>query len=79
MSQDEIKRWIASRRAAARREREELSRTAPLPEDSIRQALALIALVGRQLGWPLPDDPVGRAEDELAWDTWARLRERLRS
>lgn len=69
-----VRAWVASRRAAAEREREE-ERSARLSvESAVAAALALIALDGRLHGWPRADDRTGRSEDLHAWAQWARLR-----
>jgi hypothetical protein len=77
MSDDDLRRWVHDRRAAAALERS-AARSAPTPVASaIAGALALVALSGRLHGWPIPDDPVSRREDERARASWARLRSAL--
>lgn len=74
MQPDEIRRWILARRGAERREYEEL-RGSPISSlDSVRRALALIALAGRAIGWPLSEDPVSEREDRAGYERWVRLR-----
>jgi hypothetical protein len=69
-----VRAWIASRRAAARRERDH-ERSAPVPvEVAIASALALIALDGRLHGWPRVEDPLDRRDDDAARRCWGRLR-----
>lgn len=72
---EDLRRWIAARRAAERRERAE-ARNAP-PPDPIRAALSLIAMAGHLYGWPVPEDPASVREDALMYERWARLRRRL--
>lgn len=77
MDPDDLRAWVASRRAAAEREREELREKGPGPEFAIRSALALIALTERLHGWPVPEDEVTRREDLQMWENWARVRAKL--
>ena len=65
--------WIASRRAAEERERQEVKASGASPEAAIRAALALIALDGRLHGWPRLEDPVTKRENEVARAQWRRL------
>ena len=75
VSPEEIRRWMAGRRAAARREQDELR---PLdPEVAFGRGLAMIALASRFHGWPLPESERDRREDREAYDRWATLRRRL--
>ena len=76
VNRDDLRTWIANRRAGAEREREELRRREG-DVDVVRAALGLISVAGRILGWPAPVDPRDEREDELARQTWARLRKRL--
>jgi hypothetical protein len=74
MRAEDVRRWAEQRRAA-----EEAGRAAddgrPVdPHVSWRQALSLIALIGRSVGWPVPPDEVRRREDEQAASAWQRLR-----
>jgi hypothetical protein len=73
----DIRRWIASRRAAEARELAEAASVPADPLGSFRRAQSLIALARRRHGWPLPVDPAAAAEDERGWERWARLRRRL--
>ncbi len=75
-SPDDLRRWVANQRAAARRERQ-AARGDGFARDPIRSALDLIAVAGDRCGWPVPEDEVRRREDELARRSWARLREAL--
>jgi len=79
MRADDVRRWIAGHEAAAERDRMDARAEGPRPERAIRQALGLIAFAAQLHGWPLPDDVVSRREDERAYETWARLRARLRT
>jgi hypothetical protein len=74
MDPDELRRWVASRRAAQAREWEEQRSKGPDSEFAFRSALALVALTGRLHGWPVPEDDVTRREDEKARDSWSRVR-----
>ena len=46
--------------------------------DPIAAALDLVRLAGRLQGWPVPADPVSVREALEMYDTWARLRRRMR-
>lgn len=74
MDPEQARRWIASRRAGADREMDELRRAGADPRKAIRQALELIALMKELHGWPLPEDPVSQRENEAARDSWVRLK-----
>lgn len=74
---DDIRVWVANRRAGDEREREEMRRDGN--RNVIHAALGLIAVAGRLLGWPPPADPSDDREEEIARDTWVRLRKRLAS
>ena len=78
-SRADLVRWIEQRRAAARREADEQRERGPNVEQSIAQGLALIALAGRQFGWPVPDDPFSEAQDLEAYRRWARLKRAYRA
>jgi hypothetical protein len=71
---EDVRRWVAARRAAEAREREEARERGPSAPAAIASALALIALAGRLHGWPLPEDEVSRREEARARGAWARLR-----
>lgn len=73
MRAEDVRRWVNAHRAAASHEHL-FAGTAPSPEVSWRQALSLIALVGRMVGWPVEPDAIRRREDESAAQTWLRLR-----
>lgn len=74
MDPNEIRRWMESRRAAAERERREVAERGTFVPDPIAASLSLIALAGRLHGWPLPVSEADQREDELARETWDRLR-----
>jgi hypothetical protein len=75
VSPEEIRHWIAGRRAAERRERAE--ERAIDPEIAFRRGLAMIALASRLHGWPLPENEEDRKQDLEAYARWSRLRHRL--
>lgn len=74
---EELRRWVDDRRASAEREREEVRASGAFVEDPIGAAIDLIAIAGEMYGWPLPEDPVTQRENEIAWESWARLRRAL--
>jgi hypothetical protein len=76
MDPENLRRWVAEKRAAAERERAEV-RGGSFSPDPIDAALDLIALGGELHGWPPPEDPVTLREDEVARERWARLRRTL--
>jgi hypothetical protein len=73
----DVREWIAARRALEDHERRSVGPASP-PDVSWRQALSLLALVDRMIGWPVPTDEVRRREDAVAADAWRRLRIRFR-
>jgi hypothetical protein len=74
-----LRTWVAARRAAEKREREEV-RGAPLaPQESLQRALRLIAFSSSIHGWPLPEDERCGAEDRAGYDNWSRLRAAFRA
>ena len=69
-----LRAWLDTRRAAERREREEV-RGSPLPaQESFRRAMRLIVLSSELHGWPLPEDEHSREEDREGYRRWSRLR-----
>lgn len=78
MTTAELRRWLADRRAAEQRAEDEQRRTV-LATSAMQRALALIDVMARVHGWPLPEDDHGRAEDIAAYNHWARLRAALQS
>ena len=74
MDPESIRRWVAGRQLAARREKQELRERGPNPQESIARALDLIRLTEDLYGWPIPEDPVSQREDREMYETWARLR-----
>jgi predicted ATP-grasp superfamily ATP-dependent carboligase len=73
----DVHEWIEARRALEAHERRSAAPASP-PDVSWRQALSLIALVDKMIGWPVPTDEVRRREDAMAADAWRRLRTRYR-
>jgi hypothetical protein len=76
-SGESIRRWIKSRRAAERWERDVSVENTPSPAESVARALDLITLAASVHGWTLPSDPVNAREDARAYERWVRLRTRL--
>ena len=74
MRQEDLRRWVSAQRAVEARERRDLAAQPPEPEVAWNQALSLIALLGRLIGWPPPEDETRRREDEYASAQWTRLR-----
>lgn len=72
MQPDDLRRWVEARRATDERGRRETRPAGPV--ESWQQALSLIALVGRMVGWPVAPDEVRRREDSSAGQAWMRLR-----
>jgi hypothetical protein len=72
----DVARWMAGRRAAAARERDELRGKAPAPREALARALSLIELAASRHGWPLPASADDEAEDLAFHEAWARLRRR---
>ncbi|MGH8576429.1 MAG: hypothetical protein ACREXJ_05845 [Gammaproteobacteria bacterium] len=77
MVPDELRAWILARRVAQARERREWMTVREPPADAIRLSLSLIVLAARLQGWPPPEDPVTRREDEVMYERWRRLRARM--
>jgi hypothetical protein len=75
VSPQDIRRWIAGRRAAERREHTE--QRVLDPQIAFRRGLAMIALASRLHGWPLPESERDRRQDQEAYARWARLRRRM--
>jgi len=74
MRVEEIRRWVEGQRAAAEAS-QAADEAAPVePRVAWAQALSLIALIGRSIGWPVPPDEVRRRGDEQAASAWSRLR-----
>ena len=73
MRGDDVRRWVDARRAVEECERR-AGAAPPDPAVAWRQALSLIALVGRMVGWPVESDHIRRREDALAAEAWTRLR-----
>jgi hypothetical protein len=77
MRPEDLRRWVAGQRAAEDRQRDEPCGAALPPALVWSQALSLINLVGRLVGWPPPEDDVRRRETRHASEQWARLRAAL--
>ncbi len=75
MSPDELRRWIAARRAAAARERAEIRNNPPTASQAVQAALTLINFTANLHGWPPPEDPVTVREDREVRAAWAKLRQ----
>jgi hypothetical protein len=69
----DVREWIEARRALEAHEHRSAAPALP-PDVSWRQALSLLALVDRMIGWPVPPDAVRQREDAVAADAWRRLR-----
>lgn len=76
MRPEDLRRWVEDQRAAAVRERAAV-RAGGFSPDPIAAGLDLIDLAADLHGWPIPEDPVTRREDELARERWVRLRRAL--
>jgi hypothetical protein len=77
MRPEDLRRWVAGRQAAEDRQRDEPGGTAPAPAVAWSQALSLIDLVGRLVGWPPPEDDIRQRETRHASEQWARVRASL--
>lgn len=77
MRPEDLRRWVGDQRAAAERERAAV-RVGGFSTDPIAAGLDLIDLAAELYGWPIPEDPVTRREDELVRERWVRLRRALR-
>jgi len=78
MPSQDLRRWAENQRAAAERERSAV-RDRGFSPDPISAGFELIDLAAELYGWPVPEDPVTRREDELARERWVRLRRALGS
>jgi len=70
----QLRQWVEDHRAAA--EAAQAAHASPPPVDpalSWRQALSLLALLGRSVGWPVAPDEVRRRGEEQAASAWGRL------
>jgi hypothetical protein len=73
----DIRRWVADKRASEVRERTSAIDAWGSPEQTVRDALALVRLYGELHGWPAPEDEVTAREDQEGWARFARLRAAL--
>jgi hypothetical protein len=71
---NELRRWLAGRRAAEEREQQEARRHPLSTAQAVAAALSLFRLNVRLNGWPLVEDPVTRRENAEVQATWQRLR-----
>jgi hypothetical protein len=78
MSAADLRRWALTRRAAAREEALLAAAERPTPAEAMDRALELIDLAADLHGWPLPQDPTSEEEDLIAYNRWAKLRQRAR-
>ncbi len=74
MRREDLRRWVAARRAADEvpvASAEEMDSTAA---ETWAQAMSLVAMVGHFVGWPVEPDAVRKREDEAAARAWELLR-----
>ena len=74
MRAEDIRRWVEGQRAAEKAGHAVDDGRPVEPHVSWAQALSLLALLGRSVGWPVAPDEVRRREDEQAAFAWMRLR-----
>jgi hypothetical protein len=77
MQSADVRQWVDARRSLEAYERQSAG-PAPPPDVAWRQAVALLALLGRMVGWPVLPDEIRRREDAAAADAWLRLRANYR-
>ncbi len=70
----ELSRWIAGRRAAEERERDEVRDRPISPTGAFMAVRALIAFSAALHGWPLQAGPDDESESLAFHVLWARLR-----
>jgi hypothetical protein len=70
---EQLRRWVEDHRAAE--EASQAAHASPPVDPSLswRQALSLLALLGRSVGWPVAPDEVRRRGEEQAASAWGRL------
>ncbi len=71
---NELRRWLAGRRAAEEREQLEVRWNPMSTAQAVASALSLLRLTVRLHGWPLAEDAVTRRENADVQATWQRLR-----
>ncbi len=76
MDEEQLRRWVASRTAAADREWREWREAGPDPR-SIEHGFELITFAAQLHGWPIALNDISRAENESVARHWRVLRERL--
>jgi hypothetical protein len=79
MTSEDLRRWVEGHRAAEQAGQAADDGRPVEPSVSWAQALSLLALLGRSIGWPVPPDEVRRREDEQAALAWERLRRTYRN
>jgi hypothetical protein len=79
MKSEDLRRWVEGHRAAEQAGQAADDGRPVEPPVSWAQALSLLALLGRSIGWPVPPDEVRRREDEQAALAWERLRRTYRN
>ena len=73
MRASDVRRWVEGRREAEARDLASLQ-PAGDAQRSWSQALALFALLGRMVSWPVPPDDIRRREDAEVASAWAKIR-----
>jgi len=74
-----LRAWVVGRAAGQEWERvEAYGKVVPVGE-AFARGLELIDFAAELHGWPIPEDAVGRRQDEEVRQVWRRLRERLGS
>lgn len=72
----ELIRWVAGRRTAEARERDEWRSESISSAESFARAMSLVEFAAARHGWPLPVGPDDEAEDLAFHIIWARIRRR---
>jgi len=73
----DIKRWAENRRTANAVEVRELRTAWGTPEKAFSAFVQMLGLYARVNGWPPPDDPIDRRDQEAVWRRFDKLRSRL--
>jgi len=73
MRSEDLQRWVEGHRAAEEAGQAPDDGRPVEPRVSWAQALSLLSLIGRSVGWPVRPDEVRRREDEEAALAWRRL------
>ena len=74
MNPEDVRRMALGWRAVEAREREERRKAPPDSAVAIQGAFALMDLFGEMHPWPPPENEARRRDDELARESWARVR-----